>query len=310
MSELHTKIRFKENLRNILNANDISNKEFALLMDVAPSAVTSWLNGRTFPKEPETLVKIASFFGISLEILLSGDTKKMIVMESDWRTFGNNIFTLLPVFASCSKDDTPLFDKACDYHRIILETEKTNRLIDQREIGRAVGQSIEYYSLSAEQEKISQEVYCANQLSLLTILIMNGRTIANLSKYRNKDMVGLYPLSLSRMIEEDPRMKKRFEALETVSEFEDIDVLYRKAIRDPEIISIYEEALNCLKAKKRWSDLAYYYECLRYVSGFVENAYSYELNHEMGFELLMSFARIGNVYAKQYIDIMGFSRGV
>lgn len=61
---------FGDRLRSLLEEADLEGQEFAKIIHVQPPTLSNWLNGNRFPKEREMLIKIASYFNVSLDYLL------------------------------------------------------------------------------------------------------------------------------------------------------------------------------------------------------------------------------------------------
>ena len=63
---------FVNNLKKLLQANNMTYKELALKIGVKASSVSMWINGKSLPRMGK-LDKIADLFGISAESLITSE---------------------------------------------------------------------------------------------------------------------------------------------------------------------------------------------------------------------------------------------
>ena len=59
-------------------------------------------------------------------------------------------------------------------------------------------------------------------------------------------------------------------------------------------------ALQKLKGKEKWSDLADYYLSLTYIFGMTDSDLSSEMSFSIGIQMMMSFRRLGNAWAYRF----------
>ena len=64
---------------------------------------------------------------------------------------------------------------------------------------------------------------------------------------------------------------------------------------------LFNELIKALKSDEEWSDLADYYLALRYVVGMIDTGYSVEMNLAIGIQMMLSFARCDNKYARSFL---------
>ena len=67
------KISLGENIRNLRNAQHVTQEQFAEALDVSPQAVSRWENENTFP-DISVLPILANFFEVTTDYLLGVDT--------------------------------------------------------------------------------------------------------------------------------------------------------------------------------------------------------------------------------------------
>ena len=62
-------------INDLRKKSGLSQKEFADLFNVHQTAVSQWETGKTTP-DKETLIKIANYFGVSIDYLLGNTEQK------------------------------------------------------------------------------------------------------------------------------------------------------------------------------------------------------------------------------------------
>lgn len=68
---------FTENLKRLLEKNNMTNKEFADKIGVKASSVSMWMSGKSLPRMG-TLDKIADLFNVPVEFLVTDKTDDSI----------------------------------------------------------------------------------------------------------------------------------------------------------------------------------------------------------------------------------------
>lgn len=68
---------FAQRLSELMNKNNLTNYQLAKELDIHPSTIANWLNG----KEPrkKTLALLASYFGVSVDYLLGNEETKIFI---------------------------------------------------------------------------------------------------------------------------------------------------------------------------------------------------------------------------------------
>lgn len=70
----------EQNMKSLRKANHMSQKELASMLFVSPQAVSKWERGESTPN-PETLVRMATIFDISVDELLGYSLAQQIESE-------------------------------------------------------------------------------------------------------------------------------------------------------------------------------------------------------------------------------------
>lgn len=71
-NDLESKFEFANNLKFLRSQKKISQVQFANILNVSPSTVAMWENGERKPKDYNMLKRIADYFSVSIEYLITG----------------------------------------------------------------------------------------------------------------------------------------------------------------------------------------------------------------------------------------------
>ena len=71
-----------DNLTHFMKEYNLNRTELANAIGIAPSTVNSWFNRGYDNISLQTLLKLSSFFGITIEQLVNGDTSQQIIFSS------------------------------------------------------------------------------------------------------------------------------------------------------------------------------------------------------------------------------------
>lgn len=69
-------MNFLNNLSNLMDLNNINKKELAKVLGISPSTITMWYSRGCDNVSITTLIKLSSYFGVSMEELVNGKPKK------------------------------------------------------------------------------------------------------------------------------------------------------------------------------------------------------------------------------------------
>lgn len=77
---------FCDNLRALMSAKGVSRRKMAADCGISPSAVNSWFNRSAENISLPTLLKLSTYFGVTIEELVHGTPQREI-------TFSNRVYT-------------------------------------------------------------------------------------------------------------------------------------------------------------------------------------------------------------------------
>ena len=63
---------FRKNLHRLISQRECTQTDIAYYIPVAKATVSAWMNGGSYPK-PDTMEKLAKFFGVSVFELVCGE---------------------------------------------------------------------------------------------------------------------------------------------------------------------------------------------------------------------------------------------
>ena len=98
---------FAKNLRRLMYADNLSQKELADKVGVAPSAVSSWCSGNKLPRT-ETVQQLADIFGVEISELLSEGAATTILQRHERQTNNYTEQTPIAITGTISVEDIAL----------------------------------------------------------------------------------------------------------------------------------------------------------------------------------------------------------
>lgn len=91
-------MNFGEKIKNIRKEKKMTQEQMANILNVSRQAISNWENNKNFP-DLEMIIKISSFFSLTLDELILGDddtmTKKLIKDGSEVRLVKMNMITII-----------------------------------------------------------------------------------------------------------------------------------------------------------------------------------------------------------------------
>jgi transcriptional regulator with XRE-family HTH domain len=71
-------MEFGSNIKKLMEERGISSKALSDATDIPPSSLSEWINGRV-PRIDNSLIRLARFFGVSIEYLISGKEPEEVI---------------------------------------------------------------------------------------------------------------------------------------------------------------------------------------------------------------------------------------
>lgn len=275
-----------KNIRSLRRAWGQTQKELGTAIHIADSAISMYESGERFPST-EVLQLIASYYGISVDRLVSDDLSELDFksLKFTWQSVVSAIEKILPIIAPSTNQIDPYFKRG--YARI-------NQIWDC--IQRSNGIVLKSMCISAmdDFEKSFAEYATiesiANTLWLIFVLyyllpdeqaVKLGEAIINGNGIK-KDFPKKYLLKgESSTSVKDSKRKRRF-----------------ASDQHDQIM----ELIKILKESPRYSELGDYYLALQYVLGIVDNENGEEINQLIGMAMMGAFLELDNPYVESFFE--------
>lgn len=277
-----------ENIKSLRKAFAETQLELSIAIGIdSPNTISNYEKGIRYP-EATIRTKIAKHYRITEDQLASSDFSNLKLSSTSFNLSSLNKLTikLFPVFKlddSIKSDD---FNKGLNAHKRIRSMMLNGEEIDELDLEVC----IESYYNAYEHCKISEGIanllgYCILLESSIKDFEMQevGKELLNNSRNKRIHLKELYLKDTSGI--NDQRRD------DTEVEFAD------------ELEKMIRELFQILKKEKKFRELTYYYTALRYAGGCIENNLSSEMNRMVGFEMLSSFKKMGNRYARKFYNL-------
>lgn len=101
--------------QKLLDENGLKNADIARLTGISNMTLSDWKNGKSTPKQ-DKLKKIADYFGVSVEYLMTGEEKKI-----PNPLLADDFTTLIELYDSSNKDGQ---ERIMEYAKMIAKEYK------------------------------------------------------------------------------------------------------------------------------------------------------------------------------------------
>lgn len=255
--------------------------ELGEVIHYARSTVKGYENGSRKP-DLQTLNKIAKHFSMTVDELLYTDLTDLNGVKMDNFSVKDmmDLFqTILPLYFSEDAMRNSKFSKGYKFCHQIMDAFSNNESLRGTIISDAFQSFIEALD----------DLECPEAAANLMWTIFVWWT----QIFDVKQMLSLQSkLQLNKFdIKDYIKMK------ENVSE----EIKEKRQSFVSDIDEIFTEILKELKSDSKWSNLADYYIALKYVFAMVDSDLSPEMNSVVGMQMMMSFAKIGNPHALNFL---------
>lgn len=273
---------FGENIKNLRKIYNETLEELGKSVNCAKTTIEGYESGRRKP-DLQTARKIAMHYHKTVdELLFINLSKKNVQLNNvniEYNNLIDSISNLFPIYSSEDMMKDVHFQRGYNCLKRIehaiwnQESGVTGeRLLD------AMGCFLEIFPKFDAPEISANLMWC---------LIMIWVCIGDI-----KEMNGVMQKILSKKCAPKDFIKI------LSNESKEIKELRAQAISDLEPIILL--ALQKLKGKEKWSDLADYYLSLTYIFGMIDSNLSSEMSFSVGIQMMLSFRRLGNVWAYKF----------
>ncbi len=251
------------------------------------STVKDFESGRRKP-DIKTLNKIAKHYGKTVDELMSTDLTELneVKMEANSINDMVNLFQIiLPLFYSEDAIKNAKFEKGYKYCRRIVES-----CFNGQELrGTIIVDAFQAYADAAEE--IDSPEIVANLMWTIFVLWTQIIDVKEMRSWQSKLLSNGFDIKDYMNMRENESDEVKEKKLAFVSDFDEI------------IIRI----IKTLKSDLKWADLGDYYIALKYVMAMVDSDLSPEMSSAAGMQMMMTFAKIGNPHALNFIKTSLFA---
>lgn len=255
--------------------------ELGEVIHFARSTVKGYENGSRKP-DPQTLNNIAKHYGKTVDELLYTDLTELsrAKMEVDSIKDMLDLFRkILPLYSSEDAMRNSKFRKGYKFCHQIMDGFSNGEVLRGTIITDAFQAFIEAF----------EELECPEAVANLMWTIFVWWT----QIFDVKQMMSLQSKFLSNKCGIKDFMK--------IKENESDGLKEKKHGFVSDFDEIITEILKELKSDSKWSDLADYYIALKYLLAMVDSDLSPEMNSAVGMQMMLTFAKIGNPYALNFL---------
>lgn len=284
-------IKLGKNIRCLRTSYGETLEELAFAVGLSgSSAIENYENGSRTPIR-DVLVKIAGHYKITVDELINGNFAVIdyssIPLDDD-KALINITKKILPIISTETSMNDSNFKLGYELHtKIYNELEKGISWNDCE-----LEKCLEVYTVSFEENNIIEAA--ANLLWWMCLLgsvyFFDDEAFNALGKLSNKKIDKKDFLKNHWLINYDinyeSRQNKIKEKLKYVREIDDLFITCTKA----------------LKESSEWFNLGDYYLAMKYIYCLVDNNQSDDTNYNIGCQMMLLFASLGNDYAKTFVS--------
>ena len=253
------------------------------------SAVANYESGLRQPTH-DIRQKIAAHYRITEEELMNSDFSRLDIKSFPFDNAAKMreiSISMLPIIYTDEALNDSLFKKGYDAHmRIFKDMEAGNEFSDS-DLDICLDSYTESYESNGRLESAAN---CIWWMLLLGMIMSDFRMCEGAAK--------LVEGSLSKSDFLKSYYLRNFDEDWFDEDAQELEKARQDFLNDSKEI---DEMLRKLNFSQQWSDLAYYYTALRYIFCVLKNEFSDDMNRTIGTEMMWTFARLGNKYAKRFL---------
>lgn len=260
-----------KNIRALRDFSGLSGEEISVEMGYSSRWIFNHESGTNLP-DAKQLNEIASFFGVSSDMLLNYDYSELEIMEAQkcLKAFVSNLENVIPFFKI--DFDNSCFNKGYKYLLDIKHTDfpTKNDYIQCKKM-----------FISAWKETKRKEAV-ANYIAMIFYRFFEKESFSN--------QMDLSEIEYKKIIMSQYHIKQE-------------RVTNRKEIL-AEYGSDMEQCIKILKADSKWSQLGDYYLALKYLFGISSHELPIETSSQIGSNLMIDLCNCDNKYATSFLKFL------
>lgn len=255
--------------------------ELGEVIHFARSTVKGYENGSRKP-DPHTLNKIAKHYSKTVDEILYADLTELTVSKMGAGSIKDilDLFQkLLPLYSSEDAMRNPKFNKGYKFCHQIMAGFSNGEVLR----GTIITDAFQAY-IEAFEELVCPEA-AANLMWTIIVWWTQIFDVEQMMSLQSKYLSNKFDIKDYMKIKENESDALKEKRRGFISDFDEI----------------ITEILKELKSDSKWSDLADYYIALKYVFAMVDSDLSPEMNSAVGMQMMLTFAKIGNPHALNFI---------
>lgn len=275
------------NIRALRKFYGQTQQQLAEQMGITKDWVSKWENNKR-AISIENLSWLAEYYRVSLEELINGDFSFLNDAGSNWKFKG---------FCNVLKFEFPTIksETALKNHNFKMGYVNSVKIMEKLQAGQEpkfewIERAIDYYWNAWREENCKEAA--ANCISLL--LLIGNACVQRVNQGIENRIRKNLPISsknIKQALLVDP--KKDWKLIQELEETRrDFLKEYRKEL---------EEAIKFLKQDQQLAELGDFFIAVRYICGLNSISLRLDTSMEIGYELLNTYARLGNKYARRLI---------
>lgn len=285
---METKNKLGKNIQALRSTFGESQEELGMILGIEKTAISNYEKGIRKPKR-EVLEEIAKHYMISVEELLNEDFDGTKKVKINIEYFYKNIKSMFPIVSTEDAMKNEHFKAAYIKHELIFK--KLNNM--DTDVFDYIDACKEEYrkAMKCSETAIMPDI-AADLLSVMTLeeFLLGPALIA--AKRR--------PALLTKMMENDYNLSAALFDLDLLFEGSEREI--EEEIKDVALIDEFINLKRILKNSWQCEDIGDYFIALHYIFNIVDNNLSWDFNRRVGYEMMVTFARMGNAYAGRFND--------
>jgi len=280
-------VEIGRNIRDLRNGFGETQEELGNILGRGKTAISMFESGER-QIDNKDIQKIAFHYGIPIDALLNGDFSNFKLNEAfftDENLFSYMVESFPYVYSEKAMKDPYFAQGYYMTEEIMAETRNSGVFLVDTYID-----ALEAYYLSVELSKTTE--------SAVNILCLTYSNFVSICDY--------YDNKFADTVADGMIADKRFLPKYLLKDESDANEEATKVKKDyaEDVNADILEFIELAKRTKKYADIADYYLALGYVCGLFDSEYGEIFNKGIGSVMMSSFAKIGNKYAKRYLEYL------
>jgi len=237
--------------------------------------------------DPQTLKLLAKHYGKTVDELLQSDLSDLSSISfsvSSPAELVKMLEVILPLSCTDEALSNPDFKKGYDGCCRIMNSFSHNEGVR----GSIISECFEAFGKAVENAELPEGI--ANMIWLIFLLW---------SQLLDENMIR----ALNTLIHPRKNSPSFIKTYLEAKEHESSEIKNKKQLFIEDFDETIIELIRALKSEPQWANLADYYLALRYVLSMIDTGLSAEMNSAVGMQMMLSFLRLENPYALNYVEM-------